>query len=198
MKYEDSCYIAASAKHINKTHPAVVHFSSKICLTFYNELYFLYNQELFPHSMSFKKEMISSLMSNSDTHNKIYYQATKKYTIKQQKIKSKRWIRISVTFPTLYRPTKLSLKNAANTKATSFNCATHRNKKTQEVEKAYINCKEKFIPVKRIEIKKTTTTVFRLDLQKWYLRKCRNLSSNNFDHITVIESIPSSIQSNCK
>ena len=71
MKYEDSCYIAASAKHINKTHPAVVHFSSKICLTFYNELYFLYNQELFPHTMSFKKEMISSLMSNSDTHNKI-------------------------------------------------------------------------------------------------------------------------------
>ena len=137
-------------------------------------------------------------MSNSAIHNKIYYQATKTYTIKQQKIKSKRWIRISVTFHTSYPPTKLSLKNAANTKATSFNCATHRNKKTQEVEKAYINCKEKFIPVKRIEIKKTTTTVFRLDLQKWYLKKCRNLSSNNFDQITVIENNPSSIQSNCK
>ena len=56
------------------------------------------------------------------------------------------------------------LKNAANAKATSFDCAPDRKKRAQEVEKAYINCKDKFIPVKKTEIKKTTTTVFRLDL----------------------------------
>ena len=63
MKYEDACYIAASAKNINKTNSAILLFSSKICLTFYNELY-LYTQDSFPYSMSFKKE----LMSNSDVH----------------------------------------------------------------------------------------------------------------------------------
>ena len=78
MKYEDACYIAASAKHINKTNSVVLPFSSKICLTFYNELY-LYTQDSFPYSMSFKKELISSLMSNSDIHDieSAYYQATK-------------------------------------------------------------------------------------------------------------------------
>ena len=75
---------------------------------------------------------------------------------------------------------------------------TDRKKKPQEVEIAYINCKEKFIPVKKIEIKKTTTTVFRLDLQKRHLMRCRNLSFNSFDHSSIIESIPSSIQSSCK
>ena len=68
MKHEDACYIAGSAKYINKTNSVVLPFSSKICLTFYNELYFLYTQDLFPYSMSFKKELISSLMSNSDIH----------------------------------------------------------------------------------------------------------------------------------
>ena len=79
MKYEDACYIAGSAKHINKTNSVVLPFSSKICLTFYNELYFLYTQDFFPYSMSFKKELISSLMSNSDIHDieSAYYQATK-------------------------------------------------------------------------------------------------------------------------
>ena len=116
MKYEDACYIAASAKHINKTNSVVLPFSSKICLTFYNELY-LYTQVSFPYSMSFKKELISSF-----------------------------------------------LKNAANAKATSFDQAPDRKKRAQEVEKAYINCKDKFIAVKKTEIKKTTTTVVCLDL----------------------------------
>ena len=74
---------------------------------------------------------------------------------------------ISVTFPTPCppHPTPPPLKkNAANAKATSFNCAPDRKKRTQEVEKAYINCKVKFIPAKKTEIKKTTTTVYRLDL----------------------------------
>ena len=61
-------------------------------------------------------------------------------------------------------PHKTTLKNAANAKVTSFDCAPDRKKRAQEVEKAYINCKDKFIPVKKTEIKKTTTTVFRLDL----------------------------------
>ena len=187
MKYEDACYIAASAKHINKTNSVVLPFSSKICLTFYNELYFLYTQDLFPYLMSFKKELISSLMSNSDVHDieSAYYQATK------NKIEEMNEDFSNLTYP--LSPTKLPLKNATNAKATT----TDRKKKSQEVEIAYINCKEKFIPVKKIEIKKTTTTVFRLDLQKRYLRKYRNLSSNSFYHSTVIESIPSSIQSNC-
>ena len=79
MKYEDACYIAGSAKHINKTSSVVLPFSSKICLTFYNEFYFLYTQDLFLYSMSFKKELISSLMSSSDIHDieSAYYQATK-------------------------------------------------------------------------------------------------------------------------
>ena len=67
MKYEDASYIAASAKHINKTNSVVLPISSKICLTFYNDLY-LYTQDSFPYSMSFKKELINSLMSNSDIH----------------------------------------------------------------------------------------------------------------------------------
>ena len=67
MKYEDACYIAASAKHINKTNSVVLLFSSRICLTFYIELY-LCTQDSFPYSMSFKKEVISSLMCNSDIH----------------------------------------------------------------------------------------------------------------------------------
>ena len=64
----------------------------------------------------------------------------------------------------LFPPPQNYLKNAANAKATSFDCAPDRKKRAQEVEKAYINCKDKFIPVKKTEIKKTTTTVFRLDL----------------------------------
>ena len=70
-------------------------------------------------------------------------------------------MRISVTFPPLV-PRQNYL--AANAKATSFDCAPDRKKRAQEVEKAYINCKDKFIPVKKTEIKKTTTTVFSLDL----------------------------------
>ena len=74
-------------------------------------------------------------------------------------------MRISVNFPTpCLPPPQNYLKNAANAKATSFDCAPDRKKRAQEVEKAYINCKDKFIPVKKTEIKKTTTTVFRLDL----------------------------------
>ena len=74
-------------------------------------------------------------------------------------------MRISVTFPTPCPPLhKTILKNVANAKATSFDQAPDRKKRAQEVEKAYINCKDKFIPVKKTEIKKTTTTVFRLDL----------------------------------
>ena len=61
-------------------------------------------------------------------------------------------------------PHKTTLKNAANAKVTSFDWAPDGKKRAQEVEKAYINCKDKFIPVKKTEIKKTTTTVFRLDL----------------------------------
>ena len=59
---------------------------------------------------------------------------------------------------------KTILKNAANAKATSFDQAPDRKKRAQEVEKAYINCKDKFIAVKKTEIKKTTITVFCLDL----------------------------------
>ena len=73
-------------------------------------------------------------------------------------------MRISVTFPTPCPPHKTTLKNAANAKATSFDCAPDRKKRAQELEKAYINCKDKFIAVKKTEIKKTTTKVFRLDL----------------------------------
>ena len=75
-------------------------------------------------------------------------------------------MRISITFPTPCPPPlhKTILKNAANAKATSFDCATDRKKRAQEVEKAYTNCKDKFIAVKKTEIKKTTTTVVCLDL----------------------------------
>ena len=61
-------------------------------------------------------------------------------------------------------PHKTTLKNAANAKATSFNCAPDREKRAQEVEKLTLTGKDKFIPVKKTEIKKTATTVFRLDL----------------------------------
>ena len=73
-------------------------------------------------------------------------------------------MRISVTFPTPGPPTKLPLKYAANAKPASFNRVSDRKKKAPEVEKAYINCKDKLIPVKKTKIKKTTTTVFLLDL----------------------------------
>ena len=54
MKYEDAGYIADYAKHINQKKSVVLPFSSKICLTFYNDLY-LYTQNSFRYSMSFKK-----------------------------------------------------------------------------------------------------------------------------------------------
>ena len=57
-------------------------------------------------------------------------------------------------------PQKTTLKNAANAKATSFDCAPDRKMRAQEVEKAYINCKDKFIPVKKTQIKKTTKQFF--------------------------------------
>ena len=66
-------------------------------------------------------------------------------------------------------PNKTTLKNAANTKATSFDCAPDRKKRAQEVEKAYNNCEDKFIPVKKTEIKKR--------IQQQFLR--RVIENNN-------------------
>ena len=160
MKYEDACYIAASAKHINKTNSVVLPFSSKICLTFYNELY-LYTQGSFPYSMSFKKALISCLMSNSDIHGIewAYYQVTKNKIEMMNEDFSNLPHPLPPFPPTPPTPPppaqkhKTTFKNAANAKATSFNCAPDTKKRAQEVEKAYINCKDKFIPVKKTEIK---------------------------------------------
>ena len=97
-------------------------------------------------------------MRNSDIHDIewAYYQATKdKIEMMNEDFSN---------LPHPLSPHKTTLKNAADAKATSFDCAPDGKKRAQEVEKAYINCKDKFIPVKKTEIKKTTTTVFSLDL----------------------------------
>ena len=57
MKDEDAYYIASSAKRIDKTHTVAW-------------VVFLSIQDLLPYSMSFEKELISSLMSNSDINDK--------------------------------------------------------------------------------------------------------------------------------
>ena len=78
-------------------------------------------------------------------------------------------MRISVTFPNPLPPHphppspqkhKTTFKNPANGKATSFNCAPDTKMRAQEVEKAYINCKDKFIPAKETEIKKDYNNSF--------------------------------------
>ena len=84
-------------------------------------------------------------MSNSDISDveSAYYQVSKNIILKKNEDFSNSPHHLSphnITFKN---------KNAANAKATPFNCALHRKKKGQEVEKAYINCKTKFIPVKK-------------------------------------------------
>ena len=57
MKDENVYYMAASPKRINKTHSVTL-------------VVFLSIQDLFPYSMSFGKELISSLMTNSNINDK--------------------------------------------------------------------------------------------------------------------------------
>ena len=40
------------------------------------------------------------------------------------------------------------------------------NRRGKRQKKVYINCKKEFIPAKKIDVKKTGTTVFREDIHK--------------------------------
>ena len=114
----------------------------------------MYIHNSFLYSMSFEKELICSLMSNSDMYDiKLIYHQAAKNKIEDN---SEDFSNLSTPCP----PHKTTFKNPANAKATSFNCEPDRKKKTQEVEKAFITCKDQFIPVKKTEIKKDCNNSF--------------------------------------
>ena len=91
-------------------------------------------------------------------------------TIKMQKKKKnlKKRMRILVTLPTPCPFTKLPLNMKMQQTPKQLLLIVHftGNRRDKRQKKVYINYKKEFIPAKKIEVKKTGTTVFREDIHK--------------------------------
>ena len=85
----------------------------------------------------------------------------------QDEKKSKQ-MRVLVTLPTPCPFTKLPLNMKMQQTPKQLLLTVHftGNRRDKRQKKVYINYKKEFIPAKKIEVKKTGTTVFREDIQK--------------------------------
>ena len=85
----------------------------------------------------------------------------------QDEKKSKQ-MRVLVTLPTPCPFTKLPLNMKMQQTPKQLLLIVHftGNRRDKRQKKVYINYKKEFIPAKKIEVKKTGTTVFREDIHK--------------------------------
>ena len=85
----------------------------------------------------------------------------------QDEKKSKQ-MRVLVTLPTPCPFTKLPLNMKMQQTPKQLLLIVHLtgNRRDKRQKKVYINYKKEFIPAKKIEVKKTGTTVFREDIHK--------------------------------